>query len=178
MTQDALGDEAERPSFDAFVVARSASLQRAAWLLTGDHHQAQDLLQASLAAVWPRWSRVVRHGGDGEAYVRKVLYTTYVSWWRRRSWHERPDGQGTDRPSGVDVAAQVADRTALTAALTLLPPRQRAVLVLRFYEDLTIDQVADVLGISPGSVTTHAARGLATLRIGGLLEGREGADHG
>lgn len=67
MPQDALGDAAEGPSFDDFVVARASSLQRAAWLLTGDHHQDEDLLQAALATVWLRWSRVVRHGGDVEA---------------------------------------------------------------------------------------------------------------
>lgn len=177
MPQDALAEPSELQLFDDFVLARSSSLQRAAWLLTGDHHQAEDLLQAALATVWLRWSRVVRHGGDVEAYVRKVLYTTYVSWWRRRSWHERPTGQDTDRPSGGDVAAQVVERTVLTAALAELPPRQRAVLVLRFYEDLTIEQVADVMGISASSVTTHASRGLAVLRAGGLLEGKEGVHH-
>ena len=86
--------------------------------------------------------------------------------------------QNTDRSIAVDVASQVIERTALTAALEELAPRQRAVLVLRFYEDLTIDRVADVLGISASSVTTHVARGLAALRAGGLLEGREGAHHG
>jgi len=178
MVRDALHDDVEDPSFVGFVAARSSSLQRSAWLLTGDQHMAEDLLQASLAAVWPRWSQVVRHGGDAEAYVRKVLYTTYVSWWRRRSWHEKPTAEVMERRSGVDVAAQVANRTALTAALAVLPPRQRAAVVLRYYDDLTINQAAEVLGISAGSVTTHVARALTALRESGLLEGMEDAHHG
>ncbi len=159
-------------SFREFVLLRSSALHRSAWLLTGDEHSAEDLVQAVLLAVWPRWSRIAR-GGDGEAYVRRALFTTYVSWWRRRSWHERPAGTAAEtagdgaRPLAAESGAEV--RLVVARALQALPRRQRAVLALRYFDDLSEAQTAHVLDISTSSVKTHAARGLAALRAGGLL---------
>ena len=158
-------------SFDAFVQARSAALLRTAFLLTGDVHLAQDLLQTSLAKVWRAWRRIER-SDSAEAYARRVLVTTASSWWRRR-WHgERPTGElpepavaagGSREFDGVDA------RLVLLAALRRLPPRQRVAVVLRYYEDLPDEAVADLMGTSASSVRSQAVRGLAKLRADGAL---------
>lgn len=168
----------DEPSFEAFVTTRSSALHQAAWLLTGDPQLAEDLLQATLVRVWRRWSRITRDGRDGEAYVRAVLYTTYVSWWRRRSWHERPSEDRPSRLATIDIADAVAVRTTLSQALVGLPRMQRACLVLRYYEDMTIAQAAAVLEVSTGTVTTHVSRGLAAMRGDMTIEGLGGGRHG
>lgn len=115
--------------FEAFVAARSRRLLRTAYLLTHDHALAEDLVQTALAKSWFAWSRIE---GDPEPYVRKVLVNTYSSWWRRRWTGEHPTEQLPE--IGVD---EPADRIDLWAALERLPRRQRAVIVLRYFEDLT-----------------------------------------
>ena len=160
--------------FAEFVSERSPHLLRAAWLLTGDWHLAQDLVQVSLEKSWPRWGRDVEHP---EAYVRRVMLTTYVSWRRRRWTGEVPTA---DLPEQVAQNALPDLRMALLAALGTLSPRQRAVLVLRYFEDLSVDEAADALGCSVGTVKAHASRGLQQLRqTPGLAEALgEEAHHG
>ncbi len=148
--------------FAEFVAARSAALLRNAWLLTGDAGRAEDLLQTVLATVWPRWTRVAE-GGNPEAYVRQALYTTYLSWRRRRWRYETPTEELPEHGTG-DVAGDLADRDALRRALATLSRQQRAIVVLRYVEDLSVAATADLLGCSPATVKVQAARALATLR--------------
>lgn len=145
--------------YEAFVHARSAALFRTAFLLTGDRHLAEDLLQTALFRTARHWHRI--HGRP-EAYARRILYTQNISWWRaRRHLHEQPLEPWHDRP----LPSTDADlRTDLLAALARLTPRQRTVLVLRHVEDLTETQVADVLGIRPGTVKSTAREAAARLR--------------
>jgi RNA polymerase sigma-70 factor (sigma-E family) len=149
-------------SFREFVAARWRPLLRTAYLLTGDAGRAEDLLQTALARLWLHWSRV-EHGAP-EAYVRKILATTSASWWRRR-WHgELPTAILPDPVSPDDLADRAAMRDELRVALAALSPRQRAVIVLRYADDLSEQQVAEALGVSVGTVKTLASRGLARLR--------------
>ncbi len=153
--------------FENFVRARSAALARCAYLLTGNVHLAEDLLQDTLARVAERW-RSIERAGDPEPYVRRVLYTRAVDGWRRRRRVEALHRLGAGhRPELVtDDAETVTRRLVLHDALARLTVRQRAVLVLRFYEDLPDDEIAAVLGCSPSTVRSNAARGLAKLRAG------------
>lgn len=149
--------------FGEFVAARSPGLLRTGWLLTGDYQLAEDLLQTALIRVWPHWRRVVG-GGSPEAYVRRVMVRTYATWWRRRWRAEVPYGQLPDRPAQGDPHALTGLRAAVLAALAELPPKQRAVLVLRYYEDLPEDEIARILDCSPGTVKSQAAKARAKLR--------------
>jgi RNA polymerase sigma-70 factor (sigma-E family) len=150
--------------FDAFVRSRTPALLRSAYLLTGDQHLAEDLVQSALARTHRAWSRV-RAAGNAEAYTRKAMYHLQVSWWRRRRVAESFPGELPERATGQgDHADGTALRLSLRAALGLLPTKQRAVVVLRFFDDLTEMQVADVLGITVGTVKSHTARALARLR--------------
>ncbi|WP_327032976.1 SigE family RNA polymerase sigma factor [Micromonospora ureilytica] len=148
--------------FREFVAARSAALLRTAYLLTGDWATAEDLLQTALTKTYLAWKRL---GGIEavEPYARRVLVNTSTSWWRRR-WHgERPTEVLPER-AGVDEIEQQLDRDLLWRHLRELPNRQRAVLVLRYYEDMSEAQTAAMLDISPGTVKSQASRALATLR--------------
>ena len=145
--------------FGAFVAARGDALWRSAWLLTGDHQLAEDLVQTALAKSFRSFDRV---GADGfEAYVRRVLFTTYVSWWRRKWRGERPTEV---LPETAAAAPDTDGRNDLVAALAELPRGQKAVVVLRYFEDLTEQQTAEVLGVSVGTVKSQCSRGLASLR--------------
>lgn len=149
--------------FSGYVAARQRALLRTAGLLTGDSQSAEDLVQTALVKVWPHWVRVAR-AGDPDAYVRRVLLTTYLTW-RRRRWHgERATGQLPDRPAPGDPYADADVRDALARLLPRLPPRQRAVLVLRFYEDLSEAQTAEVMSCAVGTVKSQTSKALATLR--------------
>lgn len=148
-------------AFDEFVRARSGRLMRLAVLLAQDHALAEDLLQTALARAWPAWRRI---HGDPEPYVRRVMVNTYNSWWRRKWNGERPvamppDRQGHWPQGGVDARDEV------WRALARLPRQQRAVLVLRYFEDLSEAEIADVLSISAGAVKNYASKGLAKLRL-------------
>jgi RNA polymerase sigma-70 factor (sigma-E family) len=148
--------------FEEFVAARGGALWRTAWLLTGDRQRAEDLVQTALGKAWPHWRRV-SDTGSFEAYVRRVLYTTYVAWWRRRWNAEAPTADVPEAP-GRDEAEAVAARRDVVAALARLPRGQRAVVVLRYFEDLTEAQTAAVLGCSVGTVKSQCSRALAALR--------------
>jgi RNA polymerase sigma-70 factor (sigma-E family) len=127
--------------FAEFVSARSAALLRTAWLLTGDERLAEDLLQTALAASWRRWRRVSA-GANPEAYVRKVLLTTFLSWRRRRWRGELPFGTLPEPGGGGDHASGVGDRDAVRRALARLSPQQRAVVVLRYAQDCSVAATA------------------------------------
>lgn len=147
-----------RDAFDEFVRARSPALARTAYLLTGDAHLAEDLVQTALFKAARAWHRIE---GDPEPYVRRILYTQNVSWWRRRRFRE------TGLASYGDAATAAPDsdlRLDLEAALARLTERQRTVLVLRFFEDLTEVQTAHALGISAGTVKSTTGEALARLR--------------
>ncbi|MET8064416.1 SigE family RNA polymerase sigma factor [Micromonospora sp. NPDC005686] len=148
--------------FCEFVAARSGALLRTAYLLAGDWATAEDLLQTALTKTYLAWKRL--GGIDAiEPYARRVMVNTSTSWWRRR-WHgERPTEVLPER-AGVDEIEQQLDRDALWRHLQALPARQRAVLVLRFYEDMSEAQTAALLEISPGTVKSQTSRALNTLR--------------
>ncbi|WP_345462393.1 SigE family RNA polymerase sigma factor [Nocardioides marinquilinus] len=163
-------------SFDEFVAATSTALWRSAFLLTGDAHRAEDLLQTALVKAWRRWDRLERREA-AQAYVRRAMVTTYTDWWRRRWRGETPTATLPDRPGGpggsggsggLDLVDDAADRVEVRhdvlVALAALPRGQRAVVVLRYFDDLTERQTAEVLGISVGTVKSQASRALAALR--------------
>jgi len=160
------------PGFEEFVAARSHRLLRTAYLLTRDHGLAEDLLQTALTKAYLAWSRVE---GDPEPYVRRILVTTYASWWRRKWNGEQPTAELPERPAthgqGDDRAGQSGD---LWDALGRLPRRQRAVVVLRYFEDLTEAQTAELLAISTGTVKSQTSKALAKLRIDPSLADPEG----
>ena len=160
-------------TFDEFVAARSTALWRSAYLLTGDSHKAEDLLQAALVKTWRRWDRIERHD-SAEAYVRRALVTTYTDWWRRRWRGEVPTAELPDGPGGPDEAARADVRRDVLTALAGLTPGQRAVIVLRWFDDLTEQQTADVLGVSVGTVKSQASRAMAALRSSPALTDRLG----
>lgn len=158
-----MGDSRTDGGFDDFVAARWSALFHLARLLTGgDRHRAEDLLQEALVKLWFAWPRVADQAP--EAYVRKVLARAAARSARRRWWGERPVGQLPEPPSVGDVSAAVAERSRLEAALSRLPPGQRAAVVLRYYQDLPEAQVAEALGCPLGTARSHAARGVARLR--------------
>ncbi|MEW1719541.1 SigE family RNA polymerase sigma factor [Streptomyces sp. NPDC093109] len=148
--------------FEAFVAARGPRLLRVAWLLTGDAHLAEDLLQSTLAKVWPKWSRIA--GGRPEAYVRKALVHQHASWWRRRWRGELPYGELPDAVGAVDAYEHVDLEQTLASAVRSLPVRQRAVVVLRYFEDLSVEDTAAALGCTTGTVKSQSSRALRSLR--------------
>ncbi|CUR55798.1 RNA polymerase sigma-E factor (modular protein) [metagenome] len=148
----------ELEDFETFVAARSTRLLRTAYLLTRDHGRAEDLLQTALGKSWLAWHRI---HGDPEAFTRKVLVNTYATWWRRRWNDERPTGDLPDTAYVEDPTA----RQDLWTALGHLSRGQRAVIVLRFFEDLSEAETARVLDCSVGTVKSQTSRALARLRI-------------
>jgi RNA polymerase sigma-70 factor (sigma-E family) len=159
--------------FRDFVVARQDALLRRAWLLTGDWASAEDLVQGALLRVWPRWGRVTATGQE-DAYVRKVMLNQYLSGRRRRWTREAPTAQ-LPEPVSPDGYSDVDVRMVLSRAVAALPRRQRAVIVLRFVEDLSELQTADALGCAAGTVKSQTSKALATLRqhkqVADLMEG-------
>jgi RNA polymerase sigma-70 factor (sigma-E family) len=152
----------DRDSFDAFVIARRGALLRTAYLLTGSNEDAEDLVQVALLKAVPKWARIADHP---EPYVRQILARESVTRHRRRRWREVTTA---DLPETA-VEGESLDKEALRQALLTLAPRQRAVIVLRYYEDLTERQTAEVLGISVGTVKSQARDALARLRLPGVV---------
>lgn len=146
--------------FEAFVNARRDALLRTAFLLTGNHHDAEDLVQTTLIKVVPKWSRIEDRP---ESYVRQVLARESANRWRRRRWREVSTHTIPDmlQPEGPDTA----DRVTLLEDLRRLSPRQRAVLVLRYFDDLSEADTAAALDISVGTVKSHTRDALKQLRI-------------
>lgn len=151
-------------SFEAYVRGRGPALFRAAFLLTGDHHLAEDLVQQALLAAAGRWRRITA-SGDPDGYVRRVLYHEHASWWRRRRRRVAEVGPATPEAVTTDRSDEVLLALTVRHALARLAPRQRAVLVLRYFEDLTEAQTAEVLGIRVGTVKSQVRDALARLRV-------------
>jgi RNA polymerase sigma-70 factor (sigma-E family) len=154
-------------TFDEFVAARSRALLRTAYLLTHDHALAEDLLQTALARAWFAWRRI---DGNPDPYVRRILVNTYASWWRRKWNGEHPTDELPERPTDESGT----EPTDLWQAMERLPRRQRAVVVLRYFEDLTEAQTAELLGCSVGTVKSQCSKALAKLRIDPALTEAEG----
>lgn len=148
-----------REGFEQFVVARRAALLRSAYLMTGDLDDADDLVQVTLVKAVAKWDRIADRP---EPYVRAILAREVTNRWRRRRWREVASADLPDR-AGPDVDPD--DPELLRAALAALSPRQRAVVVLRYYDDLTERETAEALGISVGTVKSHARDALARLRV-------------
>ncbi|MBV6701037.1 SigE family RNA polymerase sigma factor [Kitasatospora aureofaciens] len=149
--------------FDEFVATRWSALFHLARLLTGgDRHRAEDLLQDGLLKLWSAWPKVA--GQAPEAYVRQVLVRAAARSARRRWWGERPTEELPETADCQDLAAVVEERTRLETALALLSARQRAAVVLRYYQDLPEQQVAEVMGCPVGTARSLASRGVAKLR--------------
>ncbi|MGP4103464.1 SigE family RNA polymerase sigma factor [Nonomuraea sp. KM90] len=146
--------------FREFVLARQQALMRTAYMLTGDAHLAEDLLQSVLIKVAGQWSKL-SGGGNPEAYTRKALVNQYISW-KRRPRPEAPSADLPERGASYDDAA--LQRIMLRQALAKLTPKQRAVIVLRFWEDLTEAQTAEALGCALGTVKSQAHHALSRLR--------------
>lgn len=150
--------------FRDFVAARGPAFSRMAYLLTGDHATAEDVVQEALIKTALRWRRV-QAGGNPEAYVRQVILNQFRTWWsRRRRLAELPTASVPETAGRDDEAATVDRRLLLASALATLPPRQRAVLYLRYYEDRTEAETAAELGCTVGTVKRHAHDALARLR--------------
>jgi RNA polymerase sigma-70 factor (sigma-E family) len=152
---------AEEGDYVEYVSARVPALRRLAYVLTGDGHRADDLVQQTITTLYVKWARASR-ADHLDAYVRTMLVRTYLderrlAWARVRLFRDAPEPE----PVANDGAE---DRQVLRDALRRLPRRQRAVLVLRFFYDLPVDEVARTLGCSPGTVKSHTSRGLAALR--------------
>lgn len=149
--------------FEEYMAARQPSLLRTAYLLTGDRHSAEDLVQTSLAKLYLAWDKVQRREMvDG--YVRRIMVNEHSSWWRR-AWRrqEFATEQVPDRV-GVEDSPDDGTSAALWEFVQTLPRKQRAVVVLRFYEDLSEAEVAELMGISVGTVKSQSSRALAALR--------------
>ncbi|MFG3688195.1 SigE family RNA polymerase sigma factor [Micromonospora sp. NPDC047740] len=157
-------NRADEDEYRQFVVARLEALRRTAYLLCRDWHTADDLVSITIGKLYRHWRRV-RAADNVDAYVRGVLTNAWLDE-RRRPWRRE---QATDEvPDQVDLAlpqTALVDRQALLELLGELPPRRRAVIVLRFYCDLSVEETAEALGISPGTVKSQAARGLEMLRV-------------
>lgn len=149
-----------RHGFSDYVSTRAAVLRRTAYLLCGDWHQADDLTQTALAKLYVAWPRASR-ADSLDAYARQVLTRAFLDQRRRWWWREVPTA---DLPDLGESDDDTEDRVVLLRALAQVPPRQRAVLVLRYWEDMAVAEVAEALGCSSGTVKSQAARGLAALR--------------
>lgn len=155
----------EPDGFREFVQARSPALLRTAWMLTGDAATAEDLLQTALVRTWPHWGRIA--SGNPDAYVRTAMVRTNASWRARLWYRERPSADpeaGSAPARTTDDHARTRDRIVLTAALATLPTRQRQAVVLRYFDDLSVDEVASIMQSSTGTVKSQCAKGLTKLR--------------
>ncbi|MEV0329442.1 SigE family RNA polymerase sigma factor [Micromonospora echinospora] len=163
--------DASDHEYTEYVTARLPALHRLAYALCGDADEADDLVQEAATRLYQRWSKVSR-AERVDAYVRTVVVRLFLDGKRRGWWRVRLSAAPPDPPP-VSGDAGIEDRTVLRAALTRVPPRQRAVLVLRFLHDLSVDEVAHTLGCSAGTVKSQTAHGLAAMRR--LLGDREPA---
>jgi RNA polymerase sigma-70 factor (sigma-E family) len=153
---------ADELAFEQFVADRSGDLMRLAVLLAADRGHAEDLVQTALVKAYRRWNRI--EGEDPYPYVRRVLVTSAASWRRRRTTQEIIDLPAHD-PAGPDPTDALVERHRMDDALAGLPPRMRAVLVLRYGEDLSEAATAEALGVSILTVKSQTVRGLARLRV-------------
>jgi RNA polymerase sigma-70 factor (sigma-E family) len=150
-------------TFEEFVAEQGGALLRLAYVLTGDPHQAEDLVQSSLTQVFTKWS-TVKQADSPVAYTRRILVNQHLSWKRRRWTSEAPAEVEEPEQPVDDTADVIVSRDALRSLLARLSPRARTILVLRYYVDLADADIAVALGISPGSVRAIASRSLLTIR--------------
>ncbi|MEU0563616.1 SigE family RNA polymerase sigma factor [Dactylosporangium sp. NPDC006015] len=155
-------DDSAEDAFRAFVTARSPALLRSAYLLVGDRSKAEDLLQVTLLKAYQRWRRI-KDPAAAEGYVRRAMVNTATSWWRSRPYRERPVDALPERSGSDEIAARI-EQEAMWQHLRGLPAKQRAVLVLRYYEGMSEAEIADALNISRGTVKSHTSRALGSLR--------------
>ena len=156
-------DESRREDFRAFVAGRSVALLRTAYLMTGNRADAEDLLQTALAKTYLAWDRI-NDRDHPEHYVRRVMANARTSRWRRSRGHEEYAVESVPETAGRDDFADLDLHDALWRAMRALPTKQRAVLVLRYYEQLSEAEIAEVLGCSAGTVKSQASRALVKLR--------------
>lgn len=154
-------DEHARQDFTKFVAARSGELIRLAYVLTGDQHAAEDLLQSALTTAAAHWSRI--HTAP-ESYVRRIMYREQISWWRRRARRPETSMAQVPEPPAAMPGSSVEARLALQDVLRALPAGKRAVLILRYMEDLPEAQVAEILGCSVGTVRSQTHKAIKQLR--------------
>lgn len=147
-----------RDDFEEFVAARMPTLLRTAYLLTGNHHDAEDLVQTALVKAVPHWQRIT---GSPDQYVRRILVHENISRWRRRRWREVSAEHAAEPVAPRELTDE---RLALHAALGKLAPRQRAVIVLRYFDDLTVEETAQMMGTSVGTVKSQSRDALVRLR--------------
>jgi RNA polymerase sigma-70 factor (sigma-E family) len=158
--------------FAEYVAQRHERLRRTAYLLTRDWAIAEDLVQTALAKAWVAWRRI---DGDPDPYVYRIIANTHASWWRRRWRGEVPTEVLPDRAAAGDFTSDVGDRDVLWTAIGELSGRQRAVVVLHYFEEMTLAQVADVLGCSVGAVKSQLGRALTRLRVDQGIQTMTGA---
>jgi RNA polymerase sigma-70 factor (sigma-E family) len=154
----------DEAAFVEFAQAVRGRLRRTAYLMCGDWDQASDHVQEGLIRVYVAWPRLTRHGRE-HAYARKAVVSAVIDHSRRRSSSEVPAEPDPNLPSGHDLAETVALRGALMSALAGLPARQRACVVLRYFEDLSVADTAAALGCSEGTVKSQTSRALDSLRV-------------
>jgi RNA polymerase sigma-70 factor (sigma-E family) len=162
-----VGREAEVAEFSEFVARSQAKMVRLAELLTGDRGRAEDLAQHGFVQAYAAWRRI--RTGEPDAYVRRCIVNAHTDWWRRRTWREQsfaliPEHHVPERHAISDSAAAIADREVVLRALARLTVRERLVIVLRFYLDLSEREIASELKIAPGTVKSATSRALAKLR--------------
>ncbi|MGW4792697.1 SigE family RNA polymerase sigma factor [Nonomuraea sp. NPDC004297] len=149
-------------AFTEYAAQHHRRLCQMAYLLCRDRGAAEDLVQTALARAWLAWRRIE---GDPDPYVYRIIVNTQASWWRRRWRGEIPTGALPDLADQRDVATDVSDQDVIWTAVGTLSSRQRAVVVLHYYEGLTLGQVAEIVGCSPGAVKSHLSRALGRLRV-------------
>jgi RNA polymerase sigma-70 factor (sigma-E family) len=150
-------------AFADYFASRSSAMRGTAYLLCGDWHRAEDLVQTTFVKLYRAWNRVVRHE-TLDAYTRRILVRTFLDETRRGFFHrERPTAEHTDRSTPAQVGG-VEDRMVLVSALAAVGPRQRAALVLRYWEDLSVEETAKALRCTAGTVKSQTARGLDAMR--------------
>ncbi|MEV4168429.1 SigE family RNA polymerase sigma factor [Nonomuraea sp. NPDC049709] len=148
--------------FAEYVAHRHLRLCRMAYLLSRDWGAAEDLVQTALAKAWTVWQRIE---GDPDRYVYRIIVNTHASWWRRRWRGEVPTESLPETADPRDPATEVDDQVALWGAIGALSPRQRAVIVLHYFEGRTLAQIADIVGCSIGAVKSQLSRALTRLRV-------------
>lgn len=154
----------EEREFREFVAGRMAGLRRSAYLLCGERHGADDLVSIAIGKLFRNWRKISRVD-QPDAYLRRILVNAWLDERRRPWWRERSTDDPPEPPPRPGQDTDVDTRLTLLGVLDRLSPRRRAVLVLRFFDDLSVEQTADILGLSTGTVKTHTARGLADLRV-------------
>jgi RNA polymerase sigma-70 factor (sigma-E family) len=152
--------------FEEYAAMRWSACFRSAYLMTGDRGMAEDLVQTALSTCFVAWPRL-RAREAADAYVRKAMLNTFLSWRRRSSWGRETSTAVLPEPVTADGSARVDERQRLRDALARLPVKQRAVVVLRFYDDLSVQEVATAMGCSVGTVKSQTSEGIRKLR--GLL---------